>query len=127
LQKSNSQVKFKVVETCNQIEAESKTLSAITITLCQNPKDFESSIHMFNHDPSLGQLTIALPVCLGQVFASRFLFGGLTVRMQLENPLIALIAQQTNGRMDPRLTALENAKIMPSPLGVGSTDNSCGG
>jgi hypothetical protein len=68
LQKS---VEFKVVNRGDQVEAQRKSRSPITIPLTQDTKHFQLAKNMLNHNPLSSQRTITLLFLLGQ----RMIFG----------------------------------------------------
>jgi hypothetical protein len=68
LQKS---VEFKVVNRGDQVEAQRKSRSPITIPLTQDTKLFQLVKNMLNHNPLSSQRTITLLFLLGQ----RMIFG----------------------------------------------------
>ena len=76
LQKSVG-IDFKVVNRSNQVEAQSKSLSAITISLTQDTKHFQFTKNMFNQNPLASQGTIALLLS----FRERVIFGSLEGRL----------------------------------------------
>jgi hypothetical protein len=69
-----------------------KALSEIAVSFCQDPKDFESAMDIFENDALRYQCAITLSVRFTKVFASGFLVKGLTIRVQLDYSLIAFLA-----------------------------------
>ena len=81
LQKS-FEVEFKVVNSRDQIEAQGKPFSTITISLTQNTKHFQLTEYMFNHNPFPCQTPIALFFSFCQRMIFRFLEGCLAIFMK---------------------------------------------
>lgn len=78
LQKS---VEFKVVNRGDQVEAQRKSRSPITIPLTQDTKHFQLAKNMLNHNPLSSQRTITLLFLLGQRMKFGFLdLAGLRAR-----------------------------------------------
>lgn len=48
-------IQFKIIQTGNQIETQSKTTAAIPIFFRHNPKYLQMSNHVFNHDAFSGR------------------------------------------------------------------------
>ena len=50
LRESRRRRKFKIKDSGNKIESETKTFASITISFAQNPKYFQFAVNMFNDD-----------------------------------------------------------------------------
>jgi len=84
-------MKFKIIDSRNQIETEPEAFAAIAIAFTQNAKHLQPPNYMFTKDTLTGKFSIGnfLLSCQGMMF--RFLGRGLTVGMQFAQTLIARI------------------------------------
>lgn len=105
-------MEFEVVNSRNQVETHSESLSTITIPFTQDTKYFQLTKNMFNQDPFSSQDTIFLLLSLRQSVMLGFLEGRLTVLMQVRQSLVACIGQ--NAKVIGEITAivLEQLKIV---------------
>lgn len=96
----------------NQVEAQGKSLSAITIPLTQDTKHFQLAKYMFNHDPFSSQGTISLFFSFRQSMGFGFLERCLTVVVKVCQALITCIRQDV--KMFGKITSvvLEQLKVV---------------
>lgn len=95
---------FKVVNGGDQVEAQSKSLTTITILFAQNTKHFQLAEYMFNHNPFSCQTPIALFLSLRQSMVFGFFEGCLAVFVKLHQSLVTRICQ--NAQMFRKLTGI---------------------
>jgi hypothetical protein len=66
-------MEFMIVESHDQIETQGKFRIAIAIPLTEDPKHFQLTKVMLNHDPLASQRMVSLLLLLGQRMIFRFL------------------------------------------------------
>ena len=120
LQKS---VKFKVVDSSNQVEAQSKSCSAIAIPLTEDPKDLQLAKNMLNHDPLSSQRTIFLLLLFGQRMIFGFLERRLAIFMKFCQSLVACIRQNSNVLCNVEFLVFEKLEVMFAALAKGGGYN----
>ena len=101
-----------IVQSSNQINAQHQTSSPIPIPLCQYPKDFQVSNHVFNHDALSRQLPICLSLLFAQLAAFRLFGWCLRVLVFLFQTLITGIAQAFNRLAQTQSALFEQFKIV---------------
>jgi hypothetical protein len=116
-------VEFKVVNSSDQIETQSKSLSAIAIPLAQDTKDFQLTENMLNHNPFPSQSAISLFFSLRQSVVFGFLDRCLAVFMKFCQALVPSICQ--DAKVFGKITAivLEQLKIVFAPITESCGDN----
>lgn len=104
--------KFKVVNCGDQVEAQGKSLSAITISFTQDPKDLQLTKNMLNQN----SLSRQGPISLLLLFSQRMIFGFLERRlaifMKFCQTLVARIRQNSNVRCNVKFLVLEKLEVM---------------
>ena len=95
-----------VIQTGNQIDAQHKSATAISIPLRQYPKDFQVPDDMFNHHALGCQLLVELFRLLGQFAALRFLERRSRLFVQLKCSLITTIGKAFHRFRQFRLAVL---------------------
>src|SRR5215210_843166 len=94
-----------IVDSGNQIEAQTEPLAPIPIPLCQNPKYLQISENMFNHNSHPPDFTIAGFFFFRQLSAFRLFLWRSTIPVQFLQSLVTFIAQFENffRQLDPTL------------------------
>lgn len=78
--------KFMVVNRCNQVETESKTLAAITIAFAQYAEDFQPANDILYKNALARELVVLGFLLLGQWMELGFLGRDTAVFMDIPNP-----------------------------------------
>lgn len=112
-----------IIQTGNQIDAQHKSATAISIPLRQYPKDFQVPDDMFNHHALSSQLLVELFLLLGQLAAFRFLERRSRLFVQLKYSLITTIGKAFHCFRQCRLAMLIERKIVPRSLGKPCVNN----
>ena len=107
----------------DQVEAQSKSLSAITIPLTQDTKDFQFTKNMLNHDSLPGQGMISLFLSFRQSMVFGFLEGRLAVFMKFCHTLISSLCQNAKVFGKVAAVVLEQLKIMLASITESRGDN----
>ena len=113
-----------VIQTGNQIDAQHKTTTAISIPLRQDAKDFQMPDDMFNHHALSRQSFIKLFLLIGQFAAFRFLERCSRLFMQFKQSLITAVRQTFDRFGQLRLAALVERKVVPRSLSEPSVNDS---
>jgi hypothetical protein len=103
---------FKVVNCSKQVEAQSKSLSAIAVSLTQDPKDLQVPKNMFNQSSFPSQRTISLLLLFRQRMIFGFLERRLAIFVKLCQALVTRIGQDPNVFRQVEFRILEKLKVM---------------
>ena len=100
-------MKFKVVNSGNQIESESKSFSSISVAIRKNFISFESAEDIFIQSSFTRDLVVGffLGRCQRMVFGP--FIGDFAIAVKFLNPCIATIGNDLNPGEDPDLTFFE--------------------
>jgi hypothetical protein len=120
LQKS---AEFEVVNCSDQIEAQGKSLSAITIPFTQDPKDLQLTKNMLNQNSFSSQGMISLLFLFGQRMIFGFLERRLAILMKVCQALVASIRQNSNVLCNVEFLILEKLEVMFATLAEGGGYN----
>ena len=116
-------MEFKVVDCSDQIEAQGKSLPAITISLAQDPKDLQLTKNMLNQNSFSSQGTISLLFLFGQRMIFGFLARRLAIFMKVCQSLVASIRQNSNVLCNVEFLVLEKLEVMFAALAEGGGYN----
>jgi hypothetical protein len=116
-------VELKVVDCRDQIEAQGKSLSAITISFTQDPKDLQLTENMLNQNSFSSEGTISLLFLFGQRMTFGFLERRLTIFMKFCQALVASIRQNSNVLCNVEFLILEKLEVMFATLAEGGGYN----
>ena len=105
-------LQFKVIQTGNQIETQSKAAAPIAVSLRDNPKYLQMSNDILNHDSLSCQLPILSPLLFAQLAAFRLLGWGLTVFVFLRQALITAVSQTLDLLAQIQSTLFEQLEIV---------------
>lgn len=103
---------FVVVQSGYQIEPQSKSAAAVAVAFGDNPKDFQTPNHVFNHNALTRQLPIYSALVCAQLAAFWLLDGRLRVLMDGWQTLITRIAKQPNVISNRKSAFFEHGKIV---------------
>ncbi len=103
---------FEVVDGSDQIEAQPKAFSPITVTLTQDPKDFQLADDILDQNAFPGQLAVGNLLLCAQRMKFTFLGWRLAVGVQAGQSLIASIGYNANRSRYSRTALFEQLKIM---------------
>ena len=108
LRKSEFGLKFKIVDRCNEIEAQFKTLAPIAIAITQDTKNLQSADDMFNENALTCQFAISRFLCRCKRLQFRF-FGRDLQTLAEAGVIVPLRSQQKDaGRaLTHRVQAVE--------------------
>ena len=85
-------MKFKVIDSSNQVEAQIEAFASIAIPIAQDMENFQSANNMFAEDALAGQFAVSSFLLTSERMKFGFLGRYLTVGMQLRQTQITGIA-----------------------------------